>query len=409
MTVVDQVLGWFSGSGVSQSGGWLPGQRQGVARQSARRRWINRRIGFRGLMLGLAMVCGPWGAGSAATAAQLTDLKGRVVAVPDRASKISIDDGRFLVALALIQADPVKHLAAWPRDIHRIGAATYAQYKAKFPALDKLPQVASSAGSFNLEAVLSAAPDVAVVSVGSGPTDAQMAQLKAVGIPVVFIDFFDNPFKNQETSLRILGQLTGSEAKASEYIAFRRQRLDKIAQRVAKLPTKDRPTVFLEAHAGMTRDCCNSPGRGNMGEYIDFVGGHNIGADVLKAPTGKLNLEYVISRDPKVYIATGGAHLEKAGGLVLGAGYEQAQTRASLVKIAQRQGIAQLSAIEQGRTHGLAHQLINSPIDIVAIEAFATWVHPELFGDVDQAKTLAEINQRFLAVPYTGTGWVSLK
>ncbi|MFV0679330.1 MAG: ABC transporter substrate-binding protein [Ottowia sp.] len=406
---MDQVLGWFSGSGVSQSGGWLPGQRQGVARQSARRRWINRRIGFRGLMLGLAMVCGPWGAGSAATAAQLTDLKGRVVAVPDRASKISIDDGRFLVALALIQADPVKHLAAWPRDIHRIGAATYAQYKAKFPALDKLPQVASSAGSFNLEAVLSAAPDVAVVSVGSGPTDAQMAQLKAVGIPVVFIDFFDNPFKNQETSLRILGQLTGSEAKASEYIAFRRQRLDKIAQRVAKLPTKDRPTVFLEAHAGMTRDCCNSPGRGNMGEYIDFVGGHNIGADVLKAPTGKLNLEYVISRDPKVYIATGGAHLEKAGGLVLGAGYEQAQTRASLVKIAQRQGIAQLSAIEQGRTHGLAHQLINSPIDIVAIEAFATWVHPELFGDVDQAKTLAEINQRFLAVPYTGTGWVSLK
>lgn len=344
-----------------------------------------------------------------AQAAQIVDLRGRTVKVPDQVHKISIDDGRFLVALALIQPDPVKPLAAWPRDIHRIGDATYQQYLTKFPALAKLPQVASSAGSFNLEAVLSAAPDVAVVSVGSGPTDAQIAQLQKAGIPVVFIDFFDNPFKNQEPSLRILGQLTGGTAKADAYIAFSRQHREKIAQRVAKLAAKDRPTVFLEAHAGISRDCCNSPGKGNMGEYIDFVGGHNIGADVLKAPVGKLNLEYVMSRDPKVYIATGGAHLEKPGGLVLGAGYDAARARASLGAVAQRQGIGQLSAVKSGRTHGLAHQLINSPIDIIAIEAFATWIHPELFRDVDPAKTLDEINKRFLAVPYQGAGWITLK
>jgi iron complex transport system substrate-binding protein len=346
---------------------------------------------------------------SPAGAAELTDLNGRKVTVPDQVRKISIDDGRFLVALSLIQADPVKWLAAWPRDVHRIGDATYAQFVAKFPALRSVPQVASSAGSFNLEAVLSAAPDVAVVSVGSGPTEAQTAQLKAAGIPVVFIDFFDNPFKNQDTSLRILGQLTGGQAKAEAYVAFRRQHLDKIAQRVAKLAPGDRPTVFLEAHAGISKDCCNSPGKGNMGEYIDFVGGHNIGADVLKAPVGKLNIEYVISRDPKVYIATGGAHLEKAGGLVLGAGYDAARARASLAAIVQRQGIAQLSAVKSGNSFGLAHQLINSPIDIVAVEAFATWIHPALFKDVDPARTLAEINQQFLAVPYQGTGWTGLK
>jgi iron complex transport system substrate-binding protein len=344
-----------------------------------------------------------------AMAAQVVDLRGRTVAVPDQVRKISIDDGRFLVALSLIQSDPVKLLAAWPRDVHRIGDATYAQFLAKFPALRSVPQVASSAGSFNLEAVLSAAPDVAVVSLGSGPTDAQIAQLQAAGIPVVFIDFFDNPFKNQEPSLRILGQLTGGQAKAEAFITLRRAHLDKIAQRVAKLAPNARPTVFLEAHAGMTGDCCNSPGKGNMGEYIDFVGGHNIGADVLKAPTGKLNIEYVMSRDPQVYIATGGAHLEKSGGLVLGAGYDAARARASLTAVTQRQGIATLSAVKSGKTFGLAHQLINSPIDIVAIEAFATWIHPELFKDVDPARTLAEINSGFLAVPYQGAGWISLK
>lgn len=343
----------------------------------------------------------------AALAAQVVDLRGRTVTVPDQVRKISIDDGRFLVALALMHGDPVARLAAWPRDVHRIGEATYQQYLKKFPALRSVPQVASSAGSFNLEAVLSAAADVAVVSLDSGPSDAQIAQLQAAGIPVVFIDFFQNPFKNQERSLAILGQLTGGQARADAFIALRRAHVERIAQRVAQL--KARPTVFLEAHAGMTGDCCNSPGKGNMGDYIEFVGGHNIGADVLKSSTGKLNLEYVMSRDPQVYIATGGAHLEKSGGLVLGAGYDAARARASLGSTTQRQGIAQLSAVKAGRAFGLAHQLINSPIDIVAIEAFATWIHPELFKDVDPARTLQEINEKFLAVPYEGTGWTRLR
>ena len=358
-----------------------------------------------GLMLSLlwAMLVLP------AMAAEIVDLRGRKVVVPDQVDRISIDDGRYLVALALIQPDPVKPLVAWPHDVNRIGEATYAEYLEKFPALGTLPQVASSAGSFNIEAVLSAAPDVAVVSLGSGPGEAQVAQLQAAGIPVVFIDFFTNPFKNQERSLHILGQLTGGRAKAEAFIAFRREHLDRISTRVAKIAAADRPTVFLEAHAGMTSDCCNSPGKGNVGDYIEFVGGHNIGADVLKGPSGKLNLEYVISRDPKVYIATGGPHLEKSGGLVLGAGYDTIRARSSLARIARRQGIAQLGAVRRGNVHGLAHQLINSPIDIIAIEAFARWVHPELFGDLDPARTLDEINDQFLAVPWHGTGWIDLE
>ncbi|KAF7600489.1 MAG: ABC transporter substrate-binding protein [Candidatus Dactylopiibacterium carminicum] len=346
---------------------------------------------------------------AAAPAAEIVDLRGRKVSVPDRIQRISIDDGRYLVALSLIHADPVKMLAAWPRDINRIGPETHAQFLQRFPALAQLPQVASSAGSFNLEAVLSAAPDVAVVSLGSGPSDAQVAQLQAAGIPVVFIDFFTYPFKNQAASLRILGRLTGAEAKAEAFVAFREQHLQTISRRVAKIAPKDRPTVFLEAHAGMTSDCCNSPGKGNVGDYIEFVGGHNIGADVLTAAAGKLNLEYVISRDPRVYIATGGPHLAKSGGLVLGVGYDAAQAQASLARIAGRQGIAELTAVRKLRTHGLAHQLINSPIDIVAIEVFARWVHPELFRDLDPARTLDEINRRFLVVPYTGTAWVDLR
>ena len=111
----------------------------------------------------------------------------------------------------------------------------------------------------------------------------------------------------------------------------------------------------------------------------------------------------------KVYIVTGGPHLAKAGGFVVGPGFTPEQSQAGLRRVAGRRGISTLKAVREGRTHGLSHQLINSPIDIVAIEAFATWIHPELFKDVDPAKTLTEINQRFLAVPYEGAGWIGIK
>ncbi len=344
-----------------------------------------------------------------ASAAPLADLRGRPIEISAPVTKIAIDDSRYLVALGLIHPDPVSLLVAWPKDVNRLGEETYRQLLAKSPQLADLPKIGSSAGAFDAESLLAAKPEVALLSLESGVTDAQIAQLEQAGIKVVVLDFFQQPLENLEKSLLLLGKLTGREQQAKDYVAFRAEHMKRISDRIAKLPATDRPTVFLEAHAGMSKDCCSSPGRGNIGNYIDFVGGHNIGGDVIDQPSGKLNLEYIISRDPHVYIATGGPHLAKAGGLVLGAGYDEETARASLARIAARQGIASLSAVQAGRVHGFSHQLINSPLDIVAVERFATWIHPELFADVDPAATLDEINSRFLAVPAKGVYWIDLK
>lgn len=338
----------------------------------------------------------------------LVDLRDRPLRNLKPLNRLSIDDGRYLIGLSLIHPDPVSLLASWAGDVNRISPEVYAAFVERFPALETLPRTPSSAADFDVEAVLAAAPDVAVVSLGTGPTDAQVAQLEAAGVTVAFIDFFTHPFENQARSLSLLGRLVGREAQAEAYNTFRAERLKLIAERVATLPEADRPTVFLEAHAGNGPDCCSSPGRGNVGDYITFVGGRNIGADVLTSAFGKLNLEYVVDRDPAVYIATGGPHLARAGGFVVGPQFTQDQARASLRKVASRRGIASLGAVASGRVHGLSHQLINSPIDIVAVEAMARWVHPELFADLDPRATLDEINTRFLAVPYRGDYWVDL-
>lgn len=352
-------------------------------------------------------------ADAAAQARQtIKDIRGRSVSVPQAARRLLIDDGRYLVALSLIHPNPPSILAGWPRDINRVGERTYEQFRAKFPEIEKVAQVSSSSGSsggFSLERALAVKPDVAVFTLGLGPSDEQVAQLESAGVPVVFIDFFSQPFENLEPSLKILGQLTGRAAQAQAFADFRRTRIDAIVSTLKKTANVRRPKVFLEAHAGMSGECCNSPGKGNVGDYIELVGGHNIGADVLPGTFGRLNLEYVVGQEPTVYIATGGPHLEKMNGMVLGQGYTLERARAALTSVSARPGISSLSAVKAGKVHGLSHQLLNSPLDILAVEVLARWVHPELFGSLDPARTQKEINTRFLAVPLDGVYWVDLR
>lgn len=363
----------------------------------------------RGAMVATLVGVLGWGVVATADAAvTVRDLRNRTVTIPAPATRLLIDDGRFLVALALIHDDPVSVVAAWPRDVNRVGQATYDRLLAKSPRLATLPQVASSAGTFSLELALAARPDVAVLSLGRGPDDNQVALLERAGIPVVFVDFFVQPFEHADRSLAVLGALVGRDENAAAYVAFRQGRLQAIASKVAA-SSAPRPRVFLEAHAGMSADCCNSPGKGNVGDYIEFVGGHNIGADVLPGASGRLNVEYILSRDPAVYIMTGGPHLEKAGGLVVGTGYSTERARRSLVAMTQRPVLSRLRAVREGRVHGLAHQLLNSPLDLPAIEALARWIRPDLFTSLDPAATVRTLNERFLAVPLEGEHWVSLK
>src|SRR5690606_41764456 len=110
-----------------------------------------------------------------------------------------------------------------------------AAYLDRAPPLASRPKTPSSAGGFNVEAVLGAQPQVALVSLDSGPTDAQTAQLEQAGVRVAYIDFFQHPFENQPRSLSLLGAMIGREEQAQAYNAFRDAKLKTISDRVAGL------------------------------------------------------------------------------------------------------------------------------------------------------------------------------
>lgn len=361
----------------------------------------------------LALVAAAAAGASAALAKErieITDVFGRKVAIERPVTRILLGEGRQLLALSLIHPDPVSLLAGWPSDLMKQDATTYNRYRDKFPGLEKVPIVGrGSADTFSIEQALAVKPDVAILSGGYGPSMKSMdvvERLATAGIPILFIDFIARPLENTAASVAVLGQLLGREAEAEAYITFYNDHRRRIADRLAETRPKA-PNVFMHAHAGMGA-CCNSPSRATVGAFIDAAGGHNIAADVLKTPFGQLNLEYVLSTNPDIYVGTGGVHLADTGGLVMGPGIDAKVSRAALAKIVAEPGLADLAAVRNGRVYGLWHIFNNNPANFLAIEVLAKWFHPELFADVDPEASLRELNERFLPVPMQGTYWVEL-
>jgi iron complex transport system substrate-binding protein len=343
-------------------------------------------------------------------AIKVMDVAGRVVTVSRPLKRVVLGEGRQLLALALIHPDPVALLAGWPADLQRQDKATYELYRRKFPDLERVPIIGrGSEDTFSIEQALSVQPDIAILSGGYGPSARSgevVRRFEAAGIPVVFIDFVADPIANTIPSMRLLGRLLGHEAAAEEFVSFHRARTARIETRLAAVKPP-LPSVLMHAHAGL-QECCNSPGRATIGAFIDAAGGRNIALDVLKQPFGQLSLEYVIAKNPEVYVATGGIHLQGSGGLVMGPGIAPETARDILRALVQRPGIADLDAVRRRRVHGIWHLFNNMPLNVLAIEALAQRFHPALFKDVDPDASLHELKARFLPVPLQGTYWLSL-
>ncbi len=340
---------------------------------------------------------------------KITDVVGRTVILKKPATRVLLGEGRDLVTLNIVHPNPVSVIAAWSDDFKK--ELEYQDYKKKYPAIERVPVVGTNAQTFSVEKAIASKPDLAIFAArGHGPgRDATevISQLEAAGIPVVFLDFRADPFRNTTLSISILGKLLGQEARANRFISFYEVRKNRIASRIAAAKVS-RPKVFMDMKAGMSENQFSTPGKGNLGDYIQLAGGHNIGADVLPGPLGQLNQEFVIKSDPAVYIATG-VDIFRGRGVVLGAGVSAKEAQASIRKRISDPVISELDAVKKGRVFGLWHLFYASPFNILAAEAIAKWTHPSLFRDIDPNGSLRELNSKFLSVPMHGTYWVNMQ
>jgi iron complex transport system substrate-binding protein len=344
---------------------------------------------------------------AAAAAHEVTDVLGRKVEVPDHVQRVVLGEGRLISAFALLDRDaPFQRIVGWQNDLRLLDPHTYAAYAAKFPTVKDIPLIGqASEQSVSAEEILSLKPDLAVFSIsGHGPTEhSPVADVLAkAGIAVLFVDFRINPIKGTHVSLDALGQALGREKEAQAYLDFYDQHVKAITDKVAGLAANQRPKVFLELLAGAWQAPGHTTGKSGMGEVIRTVGGVNIAEGVVPGALGDISVEFALKADPDVYIATG----NHKPGLILGAEVSPAEAQEAFNTVLARPEFKNLRAIRGGNAHGLWHDFYNSPYNLLAIEALAKWVHPELFAGIDPRKTMDEINQQFLGTPLKGAYWI---
>jgi iron complex transport system substrate-binding protein len=348
----------------------------------------------------------------------VTDLAGRSVRVPAKVERILLGEGRLLPLLAVFDRDdPARRLVAMMGEFEKLDAPGYAQWTRRFPQIDKVPRVGrTSSGSFSDEQAITLKPQLAILGLagGHGPSERDretLARLEAAGTAVVFIDLRHDPLVNTPRSMLLLGEVLGRKAEAEAFVTYWRAQLAVVTDRLAKA-RPEAPTVFLENRVGLSDGCCDTM-VGLVGKLLGAAGSRNVAKDLIPGEFGTLNPEFLIARQPRFYIGTGIGALATQQQMplrvVLGADATPEAAQASLARAVQRRGIAQLQAVKEGRAYAMWHHFYNSPFNVVAVQVFAKWLHPELFADLDPRATLQTMYDRFQPIALEGVYWTALK
>lgn len=359
-------------------------------------------------------------AGVVQAARTVTDLADRQVSIPESVNRVILGESRYIPALAILDGDAtIDRLAGILPDFEQTDPGGYAQYLKRFPALAEVPKVGhASADSFSLESVLAIGADLAIFSLeGHGPgahNRALIERLERAGVAVVFVDFRQQPLVNTPRSMALLGDVLGREQEAQRFNRFYREELARVSEVVSDIPPDNRPRVFLHSRLGLHDSCCETMVRGMMGRFIDAAGGRNVAADRVPGVSGVMNLEYLLSDPPDRYLATaiGSRKYQVSDAdqpyVMLGAGVDGPMARESFRRATDRPGLRALEPIRERRAMAIWHHFYNTPMNVVAVQALARWLHPQALSELDPEQTLETFYREFQPVPLDGSYWITL-
>ena len=337
------------------------------------------------------------------------DVAGRTITIDKQPEKIALSTGRLLPLLEIMyQKDAVKHLVAWRDDMRVSAPSMYASYIKDYPELKNILKIGKiKSGEFDAERFIDMPnkPDLFVVDLSNiklAEDKGLIAKLDKAGIKVLAVDFREHPIKNTLQSVTSLATALGRKEQGQHFADYYQQHIKAITNTVASLPEAEKhKKVFIERAAGYNTSCCRTFSAGNMGAYIPFLGAINIADKPLKgAVSGQMSPESVIVAQPNVYIMQTTGWIDKEGnataGIPLGyAPINNAAIKKSTQSLMDRPWLKAVNAYQHHNVYSIYMPFYNSPYNLVAIEYFAKWIHPEEFKNLDPERTFEEMNSRF--------------
>lgn len=336
----------------------------------------------------------------------VTDIQGHSVTLPRAPRRILLGDSMLFNALSLVDPAVDERIILIDRFMERYDQRYYASLCALYPKLGSIPQI-DELNAASMERAIEAAPDLVILSLWQkGTTTGPAAQFASLGVPVVYVDTFLDPDGNLPRSMVLLGKLLDRPSAAEAFVRFRAERLARVeGAGLSAAPV----SVMLQVYPGIM-SCCWVPGTAGFGQGIPQAGGRNIGmAHVPSSFGGALSLEYVIAANPRFWVGTGLSNPGDKTGLTVGFGIDAATCRSSLTRMLARSDIASIPAVAAHRAYALWNFFNGSPFGFLAIEAMATWFHPDLAAraGIDPTASFDRLRQDFLHRDLTGTLWLA--
>ncbi len=227
-----------------------------------------------------------------------------------------------------------------------------------FPAEARAkPKIGFSQLKPNLEQIVAMTPDLVVTHVEKEPF---FQQMDARGIKALKLEpkDFDGIWKD----MRMLGKVTGKEARADELIRSLQQRVARVNE---KVKAARRPRVYAELDASdPTKPFAAGPGN-FIDAMIGVAGGTNIAGNLATA-FAQISTEQVVRQDPEV---------------ILLADSDVPFNPVKPEDVGRRPGWSGITAVRQQAVRPITSGIASRPGPRIvdALEEIARAIHPELF------------------------------
>lgn len=310
----------------------------------------------------------------------ITDSTGRSVTIPETVESIVCVNVGALRYTCYMQA---QDLVVGVEDYEQEPTMSRLYNYVNFDQFSSLPVIGSN-GEHYPEAIISANPDVIIMSVAESK-DADDLQDKT-GIPVVVVPGSDTTLDdNAYETIRLMGEVYGKEDRAEELTNYLDSVKADLETRTADIPDVDKPTVYVggvsfKGHHGFEGT------EANYGPFV-LIHANNLADTTGQSGAFDIDTEQVLAWDPDVIF------LDFNGMALINEDYAK-----------NPDFYKGLTAVREGRVYSqISFRSSASNLETALADAYyaATILYPEQFADIDPVEKAGEIFTALLGTnPY---------
>lgn len=305
----------------------------------------------------------------------ITDSLGRNVSIPSQVETIAcVGVGALRYTCYMESAG----LVAGVEDYEKTKGISRLYNYVNFDHFKDLPVIGTN-GQPNAEELISASPQVIVMSSYSG-ADADELQEKT-GIPVVIVPGSDTTLDDKAyETIRIMGELYGKEERADELTAYLKEIQEDLGRRTAGIPDSEKPSVYV---AGISFKGVHGF-EGTEAYYgpFELIHAKNLANETGQDGAFDIDLEQVLIWDPDVIF------LDFNGMDLIREDYGK-----------NPDFYDSLAAVREGKVFSqISFRSYASNLETALADAYygACILYPDAFSDVDPEEKASEIFQTLL-------------